>query len=245
MLNAYLTATRRLIQNPPAPVALYSDADLTSYVNTARGQLAGDSESIRNYATLAISQGVQKYDFSAIVLGSPTAGIKGPLNIRAAWYQVGDGQVWLRPRPWEWFSLYELNNPVPQQGPPKMWTQYGQGVGGSIFVSPVPDTDYVLPLDTMCYPLPLVDDTTAEAIPYPWTDAVPFFAAYYAYLGAQSGARQADAERMMQRYTEFVNRARRSSNPSVSPYIYEQAPDPVRANRLSLGGGPAQPPQAG
>ena len=239
MLDAYLTQTKQLLQNPGAPNALYSTSDLTSYINRARGQLAGDAECTRVYATLALTQGQMQYPFSAINLGT-APGVDGVYDIRIAWYQVGVGQAWIRPRPWAWFWLYELNNPAPDQGQPKVWTQFGQGATGSIFVSPPPDTDYTLNLDVLALPIPLVDDTTVEAIPFPFTDAVPFFAAYFALLSAQSASRQADADRMLARYEEFKNRARRMSNPSVNPLIYEQAPDPFRANRLGeqqAGGG--------
>ena len=232
MLNSYLTRTQQLLQNPSAPTSLYSQSDLTEYINLARGQLSGDAECIRNYATLPVTGGTQQYEFASVVLGPNGAGVQGIFNIRAVWLQVASGQAWMRPRPWPWFSLYELNNPVPQQGQPKIWTQFGQGVVGNIFVSPTPDQDYTLQLDVLCYPNDLVDDTTIEAIPYPWTDAVPFLAAYYAMLSAQSAARQADADRMFSRYEEYRNRARKFSNPTVSPFIYEQSGDPTTPNKL-------------
>lgn len=237
-LNAYLTSTRQLLQNPSAPSTLYSDSDLTSWINTARGQLAGESESIRFSAALALGVGTQVYNFSSIDLTGST-GVQGVINVRTIWLQVASGRVWIRPRPFEWLSLYALNNPVPQQGPPVMWSQYAQGVGGSIYFSPVPDFIYAAILDTVCYPVPLVDDTTPEAIPYLWTDAVPYFAAYLALLSSQNAARQNDAQRMFERYTDFANRARRFSTPSVLPYQYPQSGNPVRANQLgaSSGGG--------
>lgn len=234
MLTAYQQATARLLQNPGAPNALYATADLTAYINTSRGQLAGESESIRAVGTLALTQGVQVYPFSAVTYASASSvsGIQGPLNIRTAWRLVGSGQAWIRPRPWEWFSLYELNNPTPVQGPPTVWAQLGQGAAGTIYVSPVPDQSYTLNVDVPSYPIPLADDSTVEAIPYLWTDAVPFFAAYYALLAAQSTARQADADKMLQRYTLFVQRARSAATPSVLPTIYAQTGNPVSQNQL-------------
>ena len=234
MLDQYLTQTNQLLSNPQATNALYATSDLTDYINRARGQLAGDSESIRNYATLPVVAGQRIYPFSAIVLAAPTAGISGVFNVRFAWYQVGQGQKSLRARPWAWFAQYRLNNPVPPTGFPVVWSQYGQGDSGSIFIDPIPDTDYTLQLDTVCVPDALADDTTVEAIPYPWTDAVPYFAAYLAYLSSQNGARQADALRMKELYTEFKNKARTYSNPSILPYLYEQAPSPVRSSQLGL-----------
>ncbi|MDE2105452.1 MAG: hypothetical protein KGL39_49955, partial [Patescibacteria group bacterium] len=156
---------------------------------------------------------------------------------------VASGFTWVRPRPFEWFTFYRLNNPVPQQGAPNEWSQYGQGSapqpslqtsGGSIYVDPVPDAAYSLQLDCACYPITLALDTDPEAIPYLWTDAVAYFAAYLALLSAQAQARQADANRMYERYVEFVNRARRFSTSSVLPGIYPQNPSPVRQNQLGI-----------
>lgn len=233
MLTTYLTRTAQLLQNPGASNALYSTADLTSYINQARGQLAGEAECIRRIGTISLTAAQQVYDFSGVTLSDPT-GVQGVINCRTMWVQAGSGQIWIRPRPFEWFSLYELNNANPQQGQTKLWAQYGQGVGGTFYVSPIPDQTYTLSIDTVCYPVNLVDDSTAEAIPYLWTDAVAYFAAYLALLSAQSAARQADANRMFERYTEFVNRARRFSNPSVLPYQYAQSGSPVRANQLGM-----------
>lgn len=233
MLAKYLAETTQILQNPSAPQSLYTSADLITYINRGRLQLAGDSEAIRVYGTLALIAGQQQYAFSAISTGS-TPGVAGVFNCRTAWYRVGTGQRWFRPRSFEWFSLYELNDPVPGRGAPKTWSQFGQGTAGTLFVAPIPDQAYVCPVDLQCYPVDLVDDTTPEAIPDPWREAVPYFAAYLAYLSAQSPARQGDAQRMMSLYTEFLNRARRFSNPSVLPGLYAQAPNPVRMNQLGL-----------
>lgn len=244
MLNTYLTRTQQLLQNPSAPTSLYSSSDLTSYINQARGQLAGEGECIRVQGTLALSQGTRSYNFSSINLGTPSStGVQGAINIRQVLRVVASGYTWIRPRPFEWMTFYRLNNPVPQQGAPTEWSQYGQGSapqpsgqasGGSIYVDPIPDTAYTLQLDCACYPIALASDSDPEAIPYLWTDAVAYFAAYLALLSAQSQARQADAERMFQRYTEFVNRARRLATPSVLPGLYPQNPSPVRANQLGI-----------
>jgi hypothetical protein len=86
----------------------------------------------------------------------------------------------------------------------------------------------------VCFPITLASDSDPEAIPYLWTDAVPYFAAYLALLSAQSQARQADAERMFSRYSEFLNRARRFATPSVLSGIYPQNPSPVMQNQLGI-----------
>lgn len=235
MLNTYLLQTQQLLQNPAAPIPLYSDADLTSYINRARLILAGDAECVRVYANFKTVAGQRQYDFADIDVAAVNPAVSAPFNARFLWYVIGDGQAAMRPRGWPWFAQYKLNNPVPATGLPQVWSQYGQGDSGSIFIDPIPDDVYTIVCDTVCVPIALVDDTTVEAIPYPWTDAVPFFAAYYALLSAQAPARQADAERMMQRYEEFKTRARRMSNPSILPGLYEQsAPVVSPANQLGV-----------
>jgi hypothetical protein len=244
MLTAYQTALQNLLQAPGAPTTLYPTANLTLWINTARGQLAGEAECIRSIGTISTIASQRPYNFSSISFGtSSVTGIQGALNVRRISYNVASGAAWIPPREWEYFDLYYMNNPVPVNGPPARWSQYGQGSAtpatgssatGTFYLDPPPDTVYTLNCDCTCYPIPLVDDTTVEAIPYLWTDAVPFFAAYYAFLTAQTGARMADAERMYGYYKEFLSRARMAANPSVNRSQYEQAPDPASINKLGV-----------
>ena len=250
MLDAYLAQTRRLLQNPPAPTSLYSDADLTAWINTARGQLAGEAQCIRVIGTIPTVVDQRPYDFDDIDIGTPeTSGIEGVINVRQVWYGVGaSGRRWISPKAWEWFSLYELNNPVPQSSYPKKWSQFAQGAapgetgtaqGGSFYISPPPDAIYTLYCDCACYPIALADDEDVEAIPYMFTDAVPFFAAYFALLSAQNNTRMADAERYYNHYETFVERARKQVNPDPGRWQYSQAQDPAQAAKIgmkSLGG---------
>ena len=228
MLTAYLTRTQQLLQNPPANSQLYATSDLTSYINSARGQLAGETECIRQYATLALTAGVGTAGFSSATLPASVAGI---FTVRGVTISLAGGQVWMRPRPFPWFQLYHLNNPVPQQGQPTVYSQFGQGSAGTLYVDPVPDQNYTLNLDAVCLPIALVDDTTAEAIPYPYTDAVPYYAAYLALTSAQ---RTADAQAMWQQYQTFASRARSMSNGAVNPGQYPQGGNPVRAGQLGI-----------
>lgn len=251
MLTTYLTRTKQLLQNPSAPTQLYTNADLTSWVNVARGQLAGEAECIRYQATISTVVAQRPYNFSSLSTGvAATTGISGIIHIRSILYSVGIGEPsntagmqWIEPRPWQWFAFYYLNNPVPDSGAPTDWAQYGQGsagtstgsgASGSFYLNPLPDIVYSLTCDCVCYPQVLVDDTTVEAIPFLWTDAVPYFAAYLALLSSQTDARMAQAERMFGYYQTFVQRARQFSNPSVERHIYEQETDPTKISKLGL-----------
>ena len=232
MLTSYLTQTQQLLQNPQAPTALYSTPLLTTYINLARSQLAGETECIRYYGSVTTTPATQVVPFSSISTGtSAVNGIMGVFNIKQISVQSGTGANNLTNHVFQWFNQYYLSLPVPDSTVPNDWSQYGQGVGGSIYLYPIPDAGYVLNLDCVCYPIALADDSTVEAIPYPWTDCVPFFAAFYAYMSAQ---RQADADLMYKRYQEFAQRARGMSNPSVLQQNYPQSQDVVMGNRLGV-----------
>ena len=244
MLNRYQTAVKNLLQLPGAPVTLYDTTSLNLWINTARGQLAGDAECIHVLGTVSTVIGQRPYNFSSISTGvSATTGIQGVIHVRSILYNVASGMQWIDPHPWPYFMYYYLNNPVPVNGPPTTWSQLGQGsagsgsgsgASGSFYLDPPPDLTYVLNTDVMCYPIDLTDDTTVEAIPYLFTDAVPYLAAWYALLSAQTGARTADAERMYSYYETFRDRARKMSNPSVGRSMYEQSEDPTRLNKLGI-----------
>jgi hypothetical protein len=238
-LTAYETQTQALLQLPGAsPQTLYPIANIDTWINIARGQLAGEGECIRVIATIPTVVGQRNYNFSALNTGvAATTGIQGVIHVRRITLSVASGQRWIAPRAWPWFDLYYMNNPVPQNGLPKNWAQYAQGVNGSFYLDPPPDNIYQLNCDCVCYPINLASDTTVEAIPYLWTDAVPFFAAYYALLSSQTSARQADAERLFGHYQTFVGRARQFANPSVNRFLYEQAGDPAQANAYGLQAG--------
>ena len=243
MLTQYQTRTQRLLQNPGAPTSLYNPADLTDYINEARGQIAGEGECIRQIGTLAVTSAASQYAFTSITLVGSPPGVQAVINVRQAAYLSGSGgQIWIEPQSFEWFWNYYLSNAVPTPSAPQVWSQYGQGANGTIYITP-PNQNYTLNLDCVCYPIPLVDDTTPEAIPYLWTDAVPFFAAFFALLASQGSARQADADKMYQRYELFLKRARDAATPSVVPFQYPQTANPTLLNRV--GGGRPAARQAG
>jgi hypothetical protein len=226
---------------------LYADSDLTYFVNVARGQIAGEGECIRVMATIPTVAAQNVYRFQDAALGVPaTTGVQGIINIRSMSYQVGQGALWMTPRPWPWFSLYELNTPVPSSGPPTVWAQFGQGAapsgvantsinGGSFYLSPIPDDVYTLNLNSVCYPQALALDTDVEALPYFWTDCVPFFAAYFALMSAQTNARMAEAANMYKgHYEEFMDRARKQSNASTNRWQYDGAGDPAQGPKMGI-----------
>jgi hypothetical protein len=95
---------------------------------------------------------------------------------------------------------------------PAVFAQFGQGVNGSVYAYPIPNSPYQWEWDVCCTVAPLATDTDPEAIPFPWTDAVAYYAAYLALDGAQ---RLADAKRRYEQYEMYMKRARQFSQGNV------------------------------
>lgn len=69
---------------------------------------------------------------------------------------------------------------------PAVFTQLEQGAEGSILIYPLPAQLYQWEPDCLCIPEDLVDDRSPEAIPEPWTEAVPYMAASLCYAELQN-----------------------------------------------------------
>lgn len=237
LLSQYLAVTQSLIQTPASPNPLITTALLTQYINIARGQVAGQASCIPAFASLTVTPADFGYAFSSFTFAESNM-IEGALEVRRINYYNPVTQGWKRVtvRDWSWFNDYVINASPPTAGPPSIWSTYRQGSEGIFYLNPL-DNSYDLMIDTSAYPVALVDDTTVDAIPYQWWDAVPFLAAYYAFMAFQ---RQADADHMLQRYELFMGRARTAVTPDVLPTSYPQGPDPMLPSRLGISGGGAR-----
>lgn len=228
MLDQYLQRTQLLLADQSFEI--FNPDDLTNFINMGRGQLAGEAECIRVYGDLSVDSTAQQYSFSSVTLTGFTSSVLGVLHVRQISYAIGQGQAALHSRTFPYFNTYILSQPLPTPTFPKVWSQYGQGTLGTLFFN-VLDGPYALKLDTVCYPINLIDDTTPEALPYQFTDAVPFYAAYYAAMTV--GAADA-AKAWYDEYEKFVQRARAAATPGVLPTNFAQPPDPFVGNRLGL-----------
>lgn len=218
-LHAYRQQVQRLLHDTAQVRQNIGDIDI--YINQARVQIALSSESIRQPAELALVAGQQSYAFSSMTfVAAPTitVGLAGVANVRGARFQIpGAGQRRLQTRAWERFSLFYLSVSVPQTGVPTIWARLQPGLNGTIWVAPIPDGPYTLSIDAVAYPLALAVDTDAEALPQPWTDAVPFLAAYFALLSVQENEA---ATAMFTQYQVWETRGTQLTTPSRLPANY-------------------------
>lgn len=209
MLTSYQQTTRLLLND--VTFARFNDFDLRRFINLARSQIAGEGEAIRVLGSLPTVAGQQSYHFSDVPLTAPE-GISGALTVR----MIGLGGKILSPRSWEWLFEYYIA-PNISNGSPVDWAQLGQGTSGTFFLGPPPDAVATMLLDIVAVPLDLMFDSDPEALPWPFRDAVPYYATYMALLSVQ----QFDAaERHYELYERFVKRARAISTPTVLPGQY-------------------------
>ena len=68
---------------------------------------------------------------------------------------------------------------------PGWWAQLGVGQLGKIYLAPIPTQFQPMELDLTCIPYELRTDNDPEPLVYPWTDAVPYWAAVYCLLQQQ------------------------------------------------------------
>lgn len=99
---------------------------------------------------------------------------------------------------------------------PTLGSQFGQGTSGSFYLYPIASQPYQMEWDCFCLPQDMRDNQSVEALPDPWTDLVPYFAAHLALLEMQQGnasrAMLALHDDMFKRYSSYV-RPGRVSNP--------------------------------
>ena len=143
-------------------------------------------------ATLSISPintlniGQEVYPFSSIYLGN-WPGVDTVHAIKSASVIYANYRYML---PMYDFSTYQSksgNTLFQYQYVPTFCSQFGQGNGGSFYAYPLPSQTYQWEFDCFCLPTDMtLDNSIPEAIPQPWTDAVPYFAAGLAYMELQN-----------------------------------------------------------
>lgn len=201
-LSQYQTITQSLIQSPQSPIPLLTTTLLTSFINIARAQVALDGECVRVSGTSSATAGLAQIPLSALAL--PAAGYSQALVARNATLSGARVDI----RPWDWFVAYNMSSP---RATPVMSHQ-SQGTFTTLYISSTGGGS--LWVDVVALPEDLVDDNTPDIVPYPWTDAVPFYAAYYSYMAFQ---RQADADMFMMRYRDLMRRSRGESTSTNMP----------------------------
>ncbi len=221
-LIAYQQITRRLLND--ATFAKFNDFDLLDWINIARNQIAAEGEAIHRVGFSNTAIGTSEYDIGAIPIAN-NVGVGEPVAAR----MIAVNNVLLSPRSWEWMFEYYIA-PGAANGVSVDWGQLVQGTGGSIYLGPPPSGVWPMIVDVVCLPLAIATDADPEALPYPFTDAIPYFAAYMALLTVGDFD---TADKMFALYERFITRARALSTPTVLPDQYWGSEGARRAARAT------------
>ncbi len=221
VLSQYITRTQRLLHDPGGRV--WPQADVIDNINIARGQIAAETNCVRVVPPSGLGQvqtviAQEVYPFTAfnpfVALTSGVASIVAVNSISVVW---GSTRPTLRFRPWGGFQAQLRAIQTAAPGPPSYWSQFSFGASGSVYLWPVPSQVQAMDWDCVCEPTALNQDSDPDAIPYPWVDAVPYYAAYLCYSNMQ---RVQEAQATFQVYSMFVKRASAYAQKPRIPQYY-------------------------
>lgn len=204
-LLSEIVATRRLLHD--AGGNYWSSAELTDYINNGRRRVVSDTGCNRVLQTLSLTTSTETYSYASLPQGTSTIDV---LNLTVLW---GNSRIVLNYMPFTEFNA-KMRSWQSYSGRPAVWTRYGQG---TVYVSPVPDQSYTSEWDTVVVPADLSALTDAETIYFPYSEAIPFYAAYMAKYKEQS---YDEATLFLEEYKRKVLEAIRSSATRRIPTVY-------------------------
>lgn len=161
--------------------------------------------------------GQEIYDFADIPLDT-FPGVDGIYNIRSISVIFANWRYSCLRYPFQQYQAYIRRYPQNYQYVPEVVSQVGQGKAGSLYMYPIANAAYQIEMDCICAPADLNTNDDPEALPEPWTDAVPFLACYYAYLEL---ANLNSARFFKEEYDNFLSRYSAGARPGgvpVNPY---------------------------
>lgn len=167
-----------------------------------------------NLLNTVVGQEVYTYAAANSLLPTGYSSILDVISVAATWggMKPALGQITFGA-----IQAYYRSYAVPTTGQAYLWAKYGQGIAGSIYLWQIPSTSQSMDWDCICLPTDLVDDTSVDAIPQPFSEAVPYYAARLCYLNAQ---RYPDAEMMKDEYKMRATDARVATSGPMIPDWY-------------------------
>jgi hypothetical protein len=223
-LASYLASTRRHLKD--ANAQYWTDTNLTAYIGEAMQKVAVDAGHLRYVITSQLIANQRDY---AISYPTPLPTVAGSVGFAAI---IGFYDLWVIATGGSTGTRMRLRNPSWQElqaftnqwtsavGIPEAWAKLG---AAQISFGPTPALAYFVEFGVKLIPNVLVNTTDADPSPYPFTEPVPYYAAYLAKIEQQqyNEAKQfynADANNMglyQQRLLEAI-----ASTPDVIPDIY-------------------------
>jgi hypothetical protein len=204
-LSSEITATRRLLHD--ANANYWSDSELTDYINDARRRVVADTGCNRVLQTFNLATAQESYALTSLPNGANTIDI---LNLSVLW---GSSRIVLNYMPFTEFNA-KMRAWQSFSSRPAVWTRYGQG---TVYIGPIPDQIYVAEWDTVCVPPDLANLIDVETVVFPYSEGIPYYAAYKAKYKEQS---YQEAQMFHDEYKQKVATAIRSAMTRRIPTVY-------------------------
>lgn len=204
-LSDYRTQTRRLLRDSTG--ALYTDSDLTEFINRAMRQRDEDLGYNRLLMSFTLVASTFRYSYStiasggAVLIGSASAVIQNVRSIIIMPLGGATSSVRYPLGRWPYSKLaFLLSTSFPTY--PVVYALYGPS---TIVLAPPPAGNYAAEFDFIAYSTDLVATSDQDILPYPYTDLVPFMAASFAKVQAQ---RFDEANQFEEQYMKRLMRVR-------------------------------------
>lgn len=163
-----------------------------------------------------INQGQEVYPFSQVDL-SAFPGVQSVYYVRRNSIIFSNWRYTCRVYSFTTYNAQIRTFPFQFQYAPFFCAQYGRGTAGTYFLYPQPSQPYQLEWDCQCLPQDLIDDQSVEAIPMPFTDAVPYFAAHLGMLELQN---YNASKYYLDLFDQFVRRYQQYTQPGTGIDAY-------------------------
>ena len=191
-LQTYLDDLRRLLHDPND--RYWSQADKTVYINKGMQRRDLDTGANRQLLPVTLTAGTDLYAFSA----TGQAQVFDVVGINVIY---GNQRIVLNQFSYTSINVWARQYLPGLQDVPIGFCRYGPN---QILFGPVPSLAYDTEWDCSVYASPLVNLTDVDPLPYPYTVAVPFYAAYW----AKKNERQNDeAEEFHAEYQQKIQAA--------------------------------------
>ena len=180
------------------------------------GAVAGSAPTSLFYTTA----GQEMYPFAfanqtANAQNQGTAGVIDVNNVAVSWGgALRPVQNWM---PWQDLQAYARSYNVGVFSYPFCWATSGQGANNRVWLWPAPSTSSEMEWDCSLRPSPIYSNDDYEALPYPFTKPVKFYAAHLAFLAS---FRNGQAQDMKEQYVNSIMSGAGASGRGNVPDFY-------------------------
>jgi hypothetical protein len=209
-LSTYQTQVQRLLHD--TSTNFWPLAELTDYINEARNRVAQDTKCLRQLVpSVNLTVGVEAYNPQVFL---PTVGpfVIDVMGITVYW---GNTRRKLFYKAFTEFDMryryWNLLATIPEA--------YSRMSPTIVFIGPIPDQAYVSDWEVAVNPTPLIDNTTVDQLPIPFTEPVQYYAAYKAKWKEQSIG---EAQVFKQQYQANLMMCARSWMTRLVPSAYQR-----------------------